>query len=115
MNAVDFGVPQVRQRLIFVGVKNGVILKASIQAVESFYSKNQFVFWLGGVLLSLLISWLISLCQKVKQYVHLLSEKLCIFKSYKVQLKDIEKKIKEIQMSIADIQAEIELKLVLPK
>ena len=31
MNAADFGVPQVRQRLIFVGVKKGRNLKSEYQ------------------------------------------------------------------------------------
>ena len=95
----------------------GMILICNIQEVDSFYSKNQFVFWLGGLLLSPLISWLISLCRKVKTALASFGRKIyiCIFKSYKVQLKDIEKKIKEIQMSIDDIQVEIESKLVLPE
>lgn len=95
----------------------GMVLICNIQAVESFYLKNQFVFWIGGLLLSPFFSWLISLCKKAKAALTSLGQIIyvCIFKSYKVQLKDIEKKIKEIQMSIDDIQVEIESKLVLPK
>jgi len=90
---------------------------SNIKTVEAFYSKNQFVFWLGGLLLSPLISWLISLCKKVKTVLTSLGRRIyiCIFKSYKIQIENIEKKVGEIQKDIDDIQAEIESKLALPK
>ncbi len=95
----------------------GLLLISNVKTVEAFYSKNQFVFWLGGLLLSPLISWLISLCKKVKTVLTSLGRRIyiCIFKSYRIQIKNIEKKVEEIQKDIDDIQAEIESKLALLK
>ena len=95
----------------------GMVLICNIQAVESFYLKNQFVFWIGGLLLSPFFSWLISLCKKAKAALTSLGQKIymLIFKSYNVKLEAINNKVKKIQTDIDSIQAEIESKLVLSK
>ena len=95
----------------------GIVLICNIKAVESFYLKNQFVFWIGGLLLSPFISWLISWCKKVKTVLTSLGKKIYIrfSKAYKTKIEEINKKVIELQSDIDDIQAEIESKLVSPK
>jgi hypothetical protein len=88
-----------------------------IEIVEDFYSKNQFVFWIGGFVLSPIVSWLISLFRKVKTAVISFGKQvyLWIFKSHKNKLIDVENKIVRIEADIENIQDEIESKLVLTK
>lgn len=95
----------------------GIVLICNIQAVESFYLKNQFVFWIGGLLLSPCIAWIISWFKKVKTVLTSLGKKIHIHisKSYKTKIKEINKKVIELQSDIDDIQAEIESKLVSTK
>lgn len=92
----------------------GIVLICNIQAVESFYLKNQFVFWIGGLLLSPCISWILSWFKKVKTVLTSLGKKIYIHisKSYETKIEEINKKVIELQSDIDDIQAEIESKLV---
>lgn len=95
----------------------GIVLICKIQEVESFYLKNQFVFWIGGLLLSPFISWIISWFKKVKTVITSLGKKIYIHisKYYITKIEEINKKVIELQSDIDDIQAEIESKLVSPK
>ena len=103
--------------LLIVGIIYliGIVLICNIQEFESFYLKNQFVFWICGWLLSPLISWMISWFKKVKTLLTSLGKKIYILisKAYQTKIDEIDKKVIELQSDIDDIQAEIESKLVL--
>lgn len=92
----------------------GAMLVQNIQSIETFYSKNQFGFWLCGLILSCVTYLPVLVCRKVKLVLTLLGEKIymLIFKSHKIKLEEINERIDKIDREIDDIQTEIESKLV---